>query len=220
LGEETDMNRKPVILYKTLIVGIIVLFIGVGVQPASSDVSLNTITFSGIIQDMINNASAGETIYIPRGAHYENIVIDKSINLIGEDKNTTVIDGGGFGDVVLIKADWVNFSGFTIQNCGEVWNDAGIFVISNYNNIYNNNIISNDETGIYLFQCSYNTISYNVISNIGWVGIYIVSSDNNIIRNNVINMNNNTGIEIVGSGGNKILSNTISKNEYGTIITL
>jgi len=66
------------------------------------DLQENKATFKGInsrgyIQDLIDNASDGDTIYIPSGIYYENIIINKAINLIGEDKDTTIIDGGGIG---------------------------------------------------------------------------------------------------------------------------
>lgn len=38
------------------------------------------------IQDAINNASEGDTIYVRSGTYNENIAINKSINLIGEKR--------------------------------------------------------------------------------------------------------------------------------------
>ncbi|MCD6573584.1 MAG: hypothetical protein J7K95_05780 [Thermoplasmata archaeon] len=46
------------------------------------------------IQDAINDASNGDTIFVYSGIYYENVVINKSINLFGEAKETTIIDGG------------------------------------------------------------------------------------------------------------------------------
>ena len=47
------------------------------------------------IQDAINDSVDGDTVYVfdDSSPYYENIIVDKSINLIGEDKNTTVIHG-------------------------------------------------------------------------------------------------------------------------------
>jgi pectin methylesterase-like acyl-CoA thioesterase len=47
------------------------------------------------IQDAIDNASEGDTIFVHNGIYNENITIIKTINLIGEDKNTTIINGSG-----------------------------------------------------------------------------------------------------------------------------
>ena len=107
---------------KGLLLGIIFLFIGASIIPLTGTaIEKTTIMDSksgGYIQDLIDNASNGDTIYIPSGTYYENIVINKSISLIGKDKNTTIIDGNKSGDVVIIYADWVNISGFKIQNSG------------------------------------------------------------------------------------------------------
>ena len=72
------------------------------------------------IQDAIDYASEGDTIFVYNGTYYEMILIDKSINLMGEDKTSTIIDGQQNEflreDVVEIKADGVNLSGFTFIN--------------------------------------------------------------------------------------------------------
>ena len=50
------------------------------------------------IQDAVNDASNGDTIYVYNGSspYYEiTIMIEKSINLLGEDRNSTIIDGKG-----------------------------------------------------------------------------------------------------------------------------
>jgi len=55
------------------------------------------------IQSAINDAQSGDTIFVydDSSPYYENIVVAKSINLIGEDRETTIIYGIGNGDVVL-----------------------------------------------------------------------------------------------------------------------
>ena len=54
------------------------------------------------IQEGINNASADYTVSVYDGTYYENVVVDKTIYLIGENKGNTIIDGSGSGDVVKI----------------------------------------------------------------------------------------------------------------------
>ena len=66
------------------------------------------------IQDGINAVVPSGNVYVSNGSYYENVVINKKINLIGEDRNGTIIDGGGSGNVVYITADGVNISGFTM----------------------------------------------------------------------------------------------------------
>ncbi|UCF12379.1 MAG: hypothetical protein JSW06_10135 [Thermoplasmatales archaeon] len=99
------------------------MFVGAGAIPSTVSVIEKMTTFTsfkspGYIQDLINNASSGDTIYIPSGTYYENIIINKSISLVGEDKETTIIDGSGTGDVVYVSADWVNIAGLRCKSRG------------------------------------------------------------------------------------------------------
>ena len=56
------------------------------------------------IQYAIDNASSGDNIFVFSGTYYENIVIDKSVTIEGEDWLTTVIDGNKKRDVVYVIA--------------------------------------------------------------------------------------------------------------------
>ena len=47
------------------------------------------------ISDAIRNASQGDTIYVKNGVYYENPVIDKSISIVGEDSENTIVIGSG-----------------------------------------------------------------------------------------------------------------------------
>jgi hypothetical protein len=81
------------------------------------------------IQDAIDNASDGDTVFVYSGTYFENLVVDKSINLIGEDKNTTVIDGRQLDDTIWIKTSSVRLSELSIVNSKPgPWGD-GISVI-------------------------------------------------------------------------------------------
>jgi len=188
----------------------------------------------GYIQDLIDNASDGDTIYIPSGTYYENITIDKSISLVGEDKDTTIIDSNWSEYVIYVSADNVNISGFTIR---KGW--YGIDIHTNYNTITGNNIrwnyeggirinyssgntisknnITNNMDGIGLYYSSNNTITNNNISlNSEWIagcGILLSKSDNNTIKENNVMFNRN-GLLIYDSSNNTISRNNITKNGY------
>ena len=200
-----------------LVLMIVLLFVGAGVIPSTVG-TIEKGTFStnkssgGYIQGLIDNASAGDTIYIPSGIYYENIIIDKSINLIGEDRNTTIIDGGYISNVVLVDDDWVNFSGFTIQNSGDEYHDAGININSNHNTIANNNISPNNHNGILLWESSVNIITSNTIISNKDDGINLVRSSDNIITSNTISSNTGDGIYLGSSEGNTITRNTFFKD--------
>jgi len=173
------------------------------------------------IQDAVNNASNGDTVFVydDSAPYYENIVINVSIHLIGENRSTTSIEGGKGDYAVSILANGVTVSGFRISNIGDFWNVCGFYVTSQGNNISNNNIVNNLRmNGIYLDGASYNTIYGNLIENNNYHGIRIeVSSHNTIVNNRIVN-NRGFGILLADSGDNLIVGNTVKQNFLDGII--
>ena len=45
------------------------------------------------IQAAINHANDGDTISVRAGVYYEHVVVNKTVALVGENKETAVIDG-------------------------------------------------------------------------------------------------------------------------------
>jgi parallel beta-helix repeat protein len=171
------------------------------------------------IQDAIDNASDGDTVFVydDSSPYYENIIINKAISLTGEDRISTIINGIDHENVVTLVEDKVTLSGFTIKNGSGVY-PAGISVSSNYNTISDNIIIQN-EYGIYLDGSVYitltgNTISDNLIINNNYIGLILVRSTNNLVSNNII-QNNSVGIELVIAKNNNISNNAIINNGQG-----
>lgn len=69
------------------------------------------------IQLAINNASDGDTVLVSSGTYYEDISISKTIDLEGENRSATIIDGSGVLNVVnILGTDYVNISSLTIKN--------------------------------------------------------------------------------------------------------
>ena len=165
------------------------------------------------IQDAINASHENYTIFVYSGIYHENIFINKTVNLIGEDATTTIIDGNGMGDVIYIFEDGkANISGFTIKESG--YNDAGIIIHSNNNTITGNNI-SDNNYGIYSSNSKYNNFSQNTILLNSNYGIYLDSnSDNNVISDNVFS-DNTCGLRIKGSKNNEVFRNLFTDNLKG-----
>jgi parallel beta-helix repeat protein len=169
------------------------------------------------IQEAINNASPGDTIFVRKGTYYENIVVNKSITLAGEDKENTIIDGGGKESVVSVKASYVNISGFTIKNSASL-TGCGIS-IERYRTIINNNKITNNGIGIQVIFPGENQIYENVIST-NYCGIELTYVRGTTIYKNVIT-HNTYGVNIIYYSINNIVyENSFSSNNYGIYISL
>ena len=167
------------------------------------------------IQSAINDAKSGDTVFVydDSSPYYENLIIDKSITLIGENRETTIIDGSRYGNVVSVSADGVNISQFTIQNGGKGCSGLTLTDYSDHNIISNNTITLNSWDGVSLFYSSYNTIRDNIISS-NSDGIYICRycNNNNILANTILE-NNYYGIFIQSSNNDNIFhSNNLIKN--------
>lgn len=138
------------------------------------------------IQEAINDAEDGYTIFVYNGIYYENVIINKSINLIGQDKNKTIIDGNEKGDVVSIIKDNVRIQGFTIRNSEKEFERAGIVVYNADDVVIENNVIRNNgDQGIRLFSSDYATIRNNIIKDNAFYGIWLYYSKEITIENNV-----------------------------------
>ncbi|MCG2826413.1 MAG: Omp28-related outer membrane protein [Thermoplasmatales archaeon] len=168
------------------------------------------------IQAGIDAASNGSTVFVYSGTYYEHITVTKKINLVGEGKDTTIIDGGNTGTVVIMygSADYARIANFTIRNGKDSTNTIkyGIRVGSSYTTIENCNIHSNED-GIDI--CSNNTLIKNcdICSN-DYEGIAIWSSYTSI-QNCNISYNANSGIDIRGSYNEITYCNIQANVGYG-----
>jgi parallel beta-helix repeat protein len=157
------------------------------------------------IQDAINNTSNGDTVFVydESSPYFENLIVNKSINLIGENRDTTVIDGDGEKNIVTITAENVLISGFSIQTGEDITYRYGISICSNLTTI-SGNILINNYFGIHIYEYTDSKIiGNNFINNV--VGLYL-KSRGNIVKNNYFF---NDGISI-STSGNIIENNTVN----------
>jgi len=167
------------------------------------------------IQAAIDNASSGDTVFVYNGTYKENLKINKSINLTGEDRLITILDGGGGHKVINVSADNVIISGFTIKNSSGgigIYTGSGVHIEGNNTKIIDNFIIQNERQGIFS-NGNKNVVKENSISE-NRIGVFIHTSKEFLLSNNSISKND-YGINILASDNGNITSNTIEQNING-----
>jgi parallel beta-helix repeat protein len=200
--------------------------LALGVQSAKS--SFSTLTVPNdfpTIQTAIDNAFAGQTIFVKAGIYLEqHITIDKSLTLIGEDSKTTILVGINNIKysppyVIRISADNVRVSGFTITN-GSL---GGISVetvgsdVQPTGCVITGNNIMNNTGGIITYDGKDISISDNCISNNTYYGISLSTSQSKVFGNNITE-NSWVGMTIGSCEQVSVFNNNIAGNgKQGTI---
>jgi parallel beta-helix repeat protein len=207
--------------------GSVVLLSLIGVLALSSDVRLDRTESATIvvpddflaIQEAINNAVDGDTIFVKAGTYYEHVVVNKTVSLLGEDVSATIIDGNNTGHVVNVLSDNVSITGFTVQNSGSIHMpelDAGICLNGTAGcAISGNRLVDNGFAGISLLNSNQNTITCNNLSSVGWGGVHLMNSTRNLVSVNVIADKYGGVNGHVSSNYNDITENVISNCTYG-----
>jgi parallel beta-helix repeat protein len=164
------------------------------------------------IQEAIDAAEEGYTIYVKEGTYYENIIVGKlGLRLVGESPETTIIDGNS-ESVVKITAWAVSVIDFTIRN-----GYYGAWISGSSNNtICGNNVTANSEYGIYSESSSNNVIDGNFVIKNGEGGIVLSAPGNNNITANIVTDNGGWGIDLTYySDNNTVTRNNVTRNWDG-----
>ncbi len=209
------MRKKVIVIWLFTVVAFSYVLIDVNDTPRAN---AYTLYVGGVgpgnfskIQWAIENGSSGDTIFVYSGTYYENLAINKTISLIGENVDNTIIEGNRSGDVINIYADWVDISRFSITGGGWNPNFYSLKLEDVHNCTIRNNKITNNANGIILQDSTHNIIEDNDVSDNVYQGIKLISSDDNLVKNNTF-IDNRYGISIKYSNRNYLVGNNASES--------
>lgn len=179
---------------------------------------------ANVLQDSIDKAAEHDTLKLSSGVYIGNIVINKAINIIADDKNV-IIRGENKNSVISINSSNVKLFGLTIENSGQRpdLQDAAI-KISKANNIeINSCTIKNSLYGIDASMLNKSKIINNKISSLNNLkntlrgdAIRLFYSHNNLIENNTISeFRDNV---FLYSNNNSFINNNLKNGRYGLFV--
>lgn len=199
------------------------------------------------ISQALQIANNGDEIIVSKGIYHEyNLVINKSIKLIG--KENPVIEGNKKDELFTVIADGVTISGFTIKNAGVnyIKENAGIRLNHVQKCVIENNIFIDNFFAIYLAKASNIVIKNNKIkaksisetsSGNGihlWYsertsiinneieghrdGIYFEFSKHCLVKNNYSKKNLRYGLHFMFSDSCSYIGNTFENNGAGVAV--
>jgi len=194
------------------------------------------------IEAAVTAASPGDTIQVAHGTYKEDVVIDKSLSLIGENDQNTIIDATGKANgVTITNAHDVVVSGFTVENADAagVWITGSSFVTISANLVRNNDKALDPVTpscpplkgtpfergeaedcgeGVFLSAVDHSILANNTVT--GNAGGILITDDTGPTHDNLITSNSvvrNTfldcGITLPSHSGAGVFHNTISGND-------
>lgn len=219
----------------------------VTIKPIKADSRTITVTSSNQLINAIYSASDGDTILVKKGTYEiqknQILEITKSISLIGEDTNNTIINLHppwilqgwnsmwpmyGYDNPIKIQASDIEISGLTISSDGGSILATGSRIqirnskITTYllANGRHQNVSQNTITGGIGCYGSFNTIAGNRIVGGGIIVGGSSGSSNMIYDNIVTDCNTETagyGIRLDG-GGNTVFNNIIKNSNHAVTI--
>ena len=148
------------------------------------------------LQEGIDDVTNGDWIYVYNGIYRENVIVDKSVFMYGENRDSVIVQGESIGITILNAELYLN--GFTVEGSRDIGIYSSAENSNKGNNVFENCQIIGNNVGFKFDNTANNTIyRCNISSNN--IGIEITdNSQENGIR--VCELwNNHIGISIKDS---------------------
>ncbi len=214
--------------YKFLVIAFLaVLFLSVQARfprALSAEEVIRVPADYSTIQDAVNAAAPESVILVSPGVYHENLTINKTLTLTGQDRMTTLIDGSPARSTIQIVADGVVLENFTISGNSQSSDEGGVFLFnSSFCRIRNNTVLNTSPAGVGLVYSHNNSIEGNFIAYSGadlpgWTwgwNIGLAESNNNTITGNILSNSIVYGISSELSNGTAITFNAIQNSDVG-----
>jgi parallel beta-helix repeat protein len=213
-------NMKNIVALTLITISLTALCIGAAQFTQANPQTLIVPDDYPTINAALGCAVEGDTIFVRNGIYNETVTVNKAVSLIGENKETTIINGQITGTVLVVRHDNVNVTGFTVvygfspHTPQSIWmwstRLAGIHMLSVKGCNISGNKVSDCGAGIWLYDAHQNTISGNTFANNDY-GMRIEKSTNNNLTTNVVT-GNWGGIRLLFTSGNKLSGNYMNNN--------
>jgi hypothetical protein len=136
----------------------------------------------------VGNVSEGDTIVIGNGVYRESgIVVDKSVRIVGVDRNGVIVDGGGVsGSILIISSGGVTLENLTLRNTDLQTEGASAVSLNDVDGVVVKNVLLlSVAVGVHVRDSNYSFIMYCDFSSISVSGIKIsgVSCNNTLVGN-------------------------------------
>jgi parallel beta-helix repeat protein len=176
------------------------------IPPVSATVFMYNGTGGSTVQSLINSTTNGDSIFLPAGTYYENLIIDQAIVFGALDtKKPPVIVTTGTGAGIILSADGITLNGLNIYGDAQ----TGLLVQSNNNRI-TGITVQGFSRGIELKNAANNIISGNTVTN-NSIGITVdrTSRSNTFFFNQFANT-----ADVAGQSVNNLWSSTLQDYSY------
>jgi len=168
---------------RTFLLAVVALVVSlVGSDPAGALIDLQT---------LIDDAEPGSVLVLPPGTYRGGVIIDKPLEIRGED--WPIVDGGGDGTAIEIEAPDVTITGLVIRNTGDSLDRENAGISANAPRVMiTENRLENVLFGIFLRHADDSVVSYNEIGAIEadvarrGDGIRVWESDRILVEGNIV----------------------------------